>query len=380
MAKKIIISGIGPGPAGVGRVLEYLIENSQNFSFVYPAMGRKISIKDCILKLEFLKLFLCFVLIFKYYCKTIFYNSKLYFFKNKDLIVLHPQSIGFRKLERLIKRNNLSIYVMDNNFFCIKSYNYLKSIEKPCLLCLDMQYNNAVKNSCDSFPVYYSYEEYFDFLNVIKANIDKINFLTQNFGQKELLKKQFGENLLIREVGLLTSDLFEDSKLWVSENCKKYDVVFHGDSNSAKGSKYIYELAKYLPEYIFLFPFESQFEEKIDNVEFVKMSWTTGLKECVLNSKLTLCPSIWSAPIEGSVLKTLKLGVALGIFDAEYSFGKEIPDDSVLRLSGNITNDVALIRQFITLKSYTSVGIKGKNYINKKVAKMTLTYNEIFNS
>jgi hypothetical protein len=380
MKKKIVVSGISPGQSGVGRVLEYMVSNSCNINFVYPPVGSIISIKDSLLKFKLLKLLEGFIFIFKKYFKTKFYFLHLYFLKNKDVIVLHPQSLKLKNVERLVRRNNVCIYVMDNNFFCIKSYNYLKSSENPCFLCLNMQYNNAFENSCESFPLPYTYDEYFHFINFIKININKISFLTQNAGQIELLKKQFGANLSIKEIGLLTSDLFEESNLWVSENSKQYDIVFHGDNNVAKGSKYIFELASHLAEYSFLFPFESEFQEKLKNVDFIKMNWTTGLKSHILNSKLTLCPSIWSAPIEGSVLKTLNLGIALGVFDAEYSFGQEISNDSVLKLTGNVFSDVELIRQFISSENYIITGKNGKQYIYKKVLDMISRYDKIFKS
>lgn len=380
MKRKFVLSGISPGRAGVGRVLEYMISNSNNVSFVYPPIARTISIKESFYEFNFIKILISIFIIFKNYFKTFSYLSKLYFIKNKEIIILHPQTLGLKKMERLVGRNNVCIYVMDNNFFCIKSYNYLINTGKPCFLCLNAQYDNSQINSCSSFPVPYSYSEYFHFINFIKNNIHKISFLTQNAGQGELLKKQYGNDLSFKEVGLLTSDLFEDPKLWILSNTKKYDIVFHGDNTLAKGSKYILELAIHLPEYNFLFPFDLEFSEKPDNVDFIKMNWTTGLKSHMLDSKLTLCPSIWSAPIEGSVVKTLNLGIALGIFEAEYSFGKEIPNESVLKLSGNVFDDVKLIREFISSENYMIARINGKKYIEKKILNMISSYNKIFNA
>jgi hypothetical protein len=118
--------------------------------------------------------------------------------------------------------------------------------------------------------------------------------------------------------------------------------------------------------------------EVFPNVDFIEMNWTTGLKSYILDSKLTLCPSIWSAPIEGSVVKTLNLGVALGIFDSDCSYGRELPNNSVLRLSGDVVNDVELIRIFISSKEYIKTAINGKNYIDTKVAEMVSKYNKVF--
>lgn len=378
MSKKFLISGVGPGPAGVGRVVEYLILNSNNLGFIFPPMGRSISVKKGLLSFKFKNIVCFFIDFVKFHITKSSFNLKMRILKNKDVILLHPQTIGYKNVKRLILRNNVSIYVMDNSFFCIKSYNYLNSSEKACMLCLEMSYRNAHKNSCVSFPVDYDYEEYFSFVTFLKTHIQSINFIVQNQGQLDLLKKQFGNEISYIEIGLLTSDMFEEQNLPLINTKKKYDFVFHGDNTLAKGSKYIFEIAKRLPEFSFLFPFNKNVEEDLENVDFIKMEWTTGLKEYVLSSKLTLCPSIWSAPIEGSVVKTLNLGVALGVFDSEYSFSKEIPNHSVLRLSGYLENDIKLLKEFILLENYREMRDNGKSYIDKKIQEMILNFEKIF--
>lgn len=379
MNNRYVVSGISPGPAGVGRVLEYLKSNSEKYTFLHPPIARKISFKESLIKFSVFDFVKCCLSFTRYHFRALFFRIRIYTLKNKNVVILHPQTVGYKNVKRLVLRNSASIYVMDNSFFCVKSYNYLIESERPCFLCLAMKYENAFKNSCNSFPVNYDYAEYFDFIDFIKSNIENISFITQNKGQTQLLKKQFGDHIVYTEIGLLTSDLFEVQNLWVSHNDKKYDIVFHGDNNLAKGGNYILELSKKMPEYNFLFPFKPITTEVLENVDFIEMNWTTGLKSYILDSKLTLCPSIWSAPIEGSVVKTLNLGIALGVFNSDCSFGKELPNNSVLRLSGDIVIDVELIRIFISSKEYISTAINGKKYIDKKVNEMILEYNKIFN-
>lgn len=378
MSNRYLVSGISPGPAGVGRVLEYLIVNSKNVIFIYPPSSRIISFKESLLKFEIVDFVKCFLFFIRDYYKLYLFRINIYMLRNKDVVILHPQSIGYKNVQRLILRNRVTIYVMDNSFFCVKSYNYLNSSEKACILCLNLSFKNAQTHNCVSFPIEYSYDEYFYFLNFLKENKKQIKFITQNKGQIDLLKKQFGDDIIYSEMGLLTSDMFEDSKLLLIDREKKYDIVFHGDETLAKGGKYIFEIAKRLPEYTFLFPFNTILAEVPENVDFIKMNWTTGLKEYVFSSKLTLCPSIWSAPIEGSVVKTLKLGVALGVFESEFSFSNELPDAAVLKLSGNIEKDVELVKRFISSEDYKKVRIKGKNFIEGKISSMIIDFDKKF--
>lgn len=377
MSKKYLISGVSPGPAGVGRVLEYLILNSNNFKFLFPPIGRKHSIKD-INNLNVKGIFLFFIDFFQFFTKRFIFNLYINLLKNNEIVILHPQAIGYKNVKKLILRNKASIYIMDNSFFCIKSYNYLNSSERACLLCLNLSFENAKNNNCSSFPINYTFQDYFSFLAFLKENSKRISFITQNKGQTHLLRQQFGSDISYNEIGLLTSDMFGDNENEDLRTEKRYDVVFHGDETLAKGSKYILEIAKKLPELSFLFPFNSTLQEIPKNVDFIKMSWTSGLKEHVINSKITFCPSLWSAPIEGSVVKTLNLGVALGVFDSEYSFSQELPSDSVLILTGSLFKDVESLKEFVLLEKYKKVGIKGKIFINEKIQKMTINFENIF--
>jgi len=378
MNKTVVISGVTPGPSGVGRVMEYLIGYLLETTFLYPPSARSISIKDALSSLNFKLFFLKAVDVFFIFLKKKLYGIRIHFLNNRDIIIVHPQSIGYERVQKLIEKNSVSIYLMDNSFFCIKSYNHLDSTKKECLLCLDLAYENAVKQGCLSFPLNYSYDEYFLFLNFLKANKNKIKFIAQNLGQIELLKHQFGNDVSFTEIGLLTSDMFEEQKHKLVRVKKKYDVVFHGDEVPAKGSWYILNLASRLPELTFLFPFYTDSQEVPDNVDFISMRWNSGLKANIRSSKITICPSMWSAPIEGSVVKTLNLGVALGVYDADHSFSQEIPDDAVFRLTGVLDQDVVLLREFISSKYYKLTSVNGKKYINKKIKNMISNYEVFF--
>ena len=60
--------------------------------------------------------------------KKIFFNLKLREIKNKNILIMHHQSLGLKATKKLINENdNIDFYIMDNAFFCIKSYNFLEN-------------------------------------------------------------------------------------------------------------------------------------------------------------------------------------------------------------------------------------------------------------
>lgn len=379
MSKRVLISGVAPGPSGVGRVIEFMIDNSKNIKFVHPPRARELSLIKSFKELNFYKFFLSVLELIRGHARNIAFKLKVNFLSGSDIILLHPQTIGYRNVERLISRNTVSVYVMDNSFFCLKSYNYLTQNQKPCLLCLGGKFENAELNKCRSFPVDYSYNEYGNFVQFLRFNYRKVNFLVQSDGQLELLKMQFGVDIRYTMVGLLTSDLFESPDEWRFDDVTPYDIVFHGDQSLAKGSHYVLQIATLLKDYSFLFPFSAP--EGIDvpsNVTFSKMNWRTGLKDYILRSKLTFCPSIWSAPIEGSVMKTLKLGVPLALYDAPYGFCHEIPSDVVLKLSGDLEKDCLLLQQFLKNDTNYTIRDSSKKFALKKLSEMSDSYQKVF--
>lgn len=379
--KRVLISGIAPGSSGVGRVIEYLIENSTNITVVHPPMTRKFSIINSLKNMHLLELLRSINEFVSRFVKSVFFKYVIFSIRNRDIIIIHPQTLGFGVTRSLISRNRAYIYVMDNSFFCIKSYNYLSSTQQPCMLCLGGEYINAALNGCESFPVQYSYKEYYDFINYLRENAGRLKFYAQNEGQVSLLKQQFGQEIDIFVIGLVTSDLISEmDSIEERGSPDYYDVVFHGDHTYAKGSQYIFKLTMLLENYSFLFPFDRPKGIKtLENVRFEKMNWSSGLKQSVVNSKLTLCPSIWSAPIEGSVMKTLKLGVPLAVYDAPFSFGREINNDAVIKLTGDLDVDFNILNNFL-IKSNGDVGLRGKqfaiNKINEMVDKLGLIIND----
>jgi hypothetical protein len=73
------------------------------------------------------------------------------------------------------------------------------------------------------------------------------------------------------------------------------------------------------------------------------ISWKTGLKEAVMNVSIVINPSLWSSPVEGALLKSIKYNGCVAILPIEYSFQKEIPTDVVIHLENKVSESVVIL-------------------------------------
>ncbi len=115
----------------------------------------------------------------------------------------------------------------------------------------------------------------------------------------------------------------------------EWDVVYHGYFVAAKGADWLYEVAKYAPDVKFLYACgrNKRIPGPRDNMRFQPMSWETGLKDAVTKAKLTLVPSLWSASIEGALIKTILAAPQTGVVKSPTAFNAELDDDMLHRLS-----------------------------------------------
>jgi len=65
------------------------------------------------------------------------------------------------------------------------------------------------------------------------------------------------------------------------------------------------------------------------------MTWEAGLREAMAASRMVMVPSLWSAPIEGALIKSLITNDRVAILDNDSAFQSELPHEAVLRLSGD---------------------------------------------
>ena len=334
---KYIISGLSPGKGGVPKLLEYLEENSsENFKILTPPKWR--------LKNQYLN----------YYYQLIIlklFRFRLLFLRGKDLILIHFQSIGLQTTKFLIKKNNSYLYLIDNTFFCLKSYNNRDNIE-----CLDCLYDSSksITNNCKSLNYNYKNNQFIDFYDFLKENYNKIKFLTLSDTQSKLLKKFISESINVKSLYFLTNDLDSDHNSQSISNPLNFDFVFHGSDHPAKGSYYILKIAKFFPQYTFLFPFKNQ--DKLchynipKNVTFKMMTWETGLKESVQSARLVFTPSNWSNTPEASTLKSILENGNVAMIETEYGFVNELKK-YVLCLTGNVSTDIEMINNYLKEKS-----------------------------
>jgi hypothetical protein len=138
-----------------------------------------------------------------------------------------------------------------------------------------------------------------------------------------------------------------------------FDLVFHGEELNAKGLRYVIELARALPELTVLIPAERSLvlreASSADGKEIVlpsnvvvqNLRWESGLSEHVAACRLVLCPSQWSAPVEGALLKSLFFNGNVAVCESSFGFERELPQDLTLRLSIDPMKAAASVREFL---------------------------------
>ena len=291
----------------------------------------------------------------KEFIKRIFW--KIYFYliistrKNSRIIFAWPQIVGFELILKASKKNKVILYIMDNSFFCIRSYNVHPVTNKECLKCLKFLKPHKL---CFSFPKKYEKSKNVKNLESLKNSTDQFIFYSQNKLQKTLLKRHFGNNINVKLVGMNIGEIKKIEKFKKNKN-HNYDIVFHGHSIIAKGLLYVIKLAKYLPDQTFLIPdtkenvLKTVGEKNIlsNNIKFIKMEWDSGLREAVKSARLVINPSIWSAPIEAALIKSAAFNQNVATVKSIYGFEKEFKlIKNHLRLSTEISIAAKQIKFF----------------------------------
>ena len=349
----IIISGIQPGNSGVGRVISFLVDEAKRdpvskVRFIFGLAGGP-SIKQLVLngRLNFAFKTAWIRINRKHRLNQALSNREI--LDNKNVILVHPQTLGFNWCLQFIKLRAQPtwIYVMDSSFFCIRSYNHLTGETEACTHCLGREYKNATVYDCKPFPS--NDPNAMNFIKALPSLVKegKVNFLVQNKKQGELVRTQFGDQATIKLIGLWAKDWDVTSITGNTINEESstdqiYDVVYHGTPLGAKGVDWAIELARKCPEWKFLFPFNKSAIQSIHgenlppNCKFQAMTWESGLEAAITQATVTLVPSLWSAPIEGAFVKSLMLGKAVGIVDNASGYASEVPPSLLLVLPQNV--------------------------------------------
>jgi hypothetical protein len=257
--------------------------------------------------------------------------------RRPHVVLIHFQEIGVRWCSDFLLRRTQPtwIYILDASFFCIRSYNHLPGDSDACLLCLGGSYENALKNHCKSFPVNNS--ETADFIRFLHPLVSsgRVRLLAQNERNAELIRCHYGPKAIVKVIGLWTSDMNDFVESLHSQKLKEpiFDVVYHGDAKEAKGLHWAISLAFACPNLKFLFPCLQPVNLKTpNNCTFRPMRWETGLRDAIHSSYLTLNPSLWSAPIEGALVKSILHAQRVAVVAVESSFSSELSSDLVCHL------------------------------------------------
>lgn len=337
--KKYLLSGIGPGDDGVGRLMKALAPEaeSKGFKVLYKLTNRFEENKKTRFgyALNLVKRTLTFL-------RKISVNINISLVSNANILVIHPQTVGFNLIFKISRKNKIYLYLMDNSFFCIRSYNINPVDKNECLQCIGDPRKAGAE--CYPWPVQHNREEAILQLKKLMRLSKEIVFLVQNKLQEKLVKTHFGD-VETFVVGLRTIEFSKiDSKIIAKEKKYSDNVVYHGATHYAKGIDYFVNLAKQTPELKFIIPdakesVESYLGRKIstENLIFIPCTWETGLKELVCDAAIVVNPSLWSAPIEGALLKSIAFNGCVATVKTQYGYEAEISDyHPILRLSQKV--------------------------------------------
>jgi hypothetical protein len=257
------------------------------------------------------------------------------------MVILHPQEIGTRWLDALITKRSLAgrvteLFVLDASFFCVRSYNHLPDESAPCLRCLRDGPSEARRLGCQSFPLRDRWAT--SFIRRIRdhARRGAVAFWTQTEGYRDLLEQFMGPDVRVGVAGLWTDDFSSlDSSFPAASPLA--DIVYHGSWHDAKGATWALSLAAVMPDRTFLFPCgKPAAVSPPPNAVFRALAWDTGLAEQVQASPLCLVPSLWTAPIEGALVKSIAHSSGTAVVADTHGFVGELPNGLVLRLPGEV--------------------------------------------
>ncbi|MDO6764802.1 hypothetical protein [Agarivorans sp. 1_MG-2023] len=338
--KIIIVSGMAIGRSGVGQFLE-AFQGDERFQLICRK-DRK-SLRNLVAKKRYLNIVL--EIMARLFNDLCFY-FKLRTIKKNVVIIVHPQTLGYSNF-RFITENNVSyLYLLDSWYFCIRSYNYVER-NKECLKCIECPTSNRLnmiaRTECRSFPTLLSRTKYLAYSRYVKEAIEAedLRLLYQNDSQKLLASRFFSANKgsvvgmpAVKNVGAAP---------YVSLELEDFDFVYHGTKEAAKGIYYFLSVAALMPEKSFFVPVErsSIFEgdntnykkfDSLSNVTFCDCTWESGLADVVKRAGLVINPTLWSAPVEGALIKSMLINDNVATIASGYSFSTEIPKNAIVEL------------------------------------------------
>ena len=345
---KVLVSGIGPGYGGVGKYMEYLLNRFPTIQAYFPNRFHKSTVYSPIIKVLRLLLF----------------RIRLRSLHGEDIVVLAHNYLDKRTLDKLITRNRCWFYLMDNNWFCVQSYNYNKKFKDECLRCLEIGPNESIKSQCSPQPFIRTRIKAMNFNALLKSKSELINIVCLSKSNLELAKSYFSGALSYSYCYFSTDDL-KSVNLGDYNKELTYDFVFHGSDQEVKGVDYVEVLASKLTEYKFFIPTSRKID--LPNVKTEDLRWENGLDNLVYNAKIVISPSLWSNTPEAAVLKNILWNGVCAIHQNKHGFNQEMPLNTFIGLTGIVDEDIQ------ALKSYLVSDIK-RSELKKKSQKFFESY------
>ena len=354
--KIVVVSGVPAGDSGTGRLISHLRERMDELAgsrfrlVARPERPARWQIQLWLRDRQYRQIARELLRYVWRYSVFLWGLTLAWIERDRQMILLHPQNLGYDLALRLLgsrKRTPL-VYLLDSSFFCVSSYNHLGGDSGACLSCLEHGYDQVEENGCRPFPRPDPRALTFapDFQALVKAG--QVHIASQNLRQASLAQRHFDLPDPPPTIGLWTQDwddVFTNYAVQQKPRNSEYawDVLFHGHALDAKGAAWLAEVAVLCPELRFMFPFPRTNDfEAPENCTFLPCSWESGLRDEMEKSKFVIVPSLWSAPIEGSLVKSIVTAEAVLVVENETSFCDELPDGLTLKvpadkaLAGNV--------------------------------------------
>ncbi len=284
----------------------------------------------------------------------------------KDRVLLiHPQSLGYVWTIHFIRKSTKPVwlYLMDSSFFCVRSYNHIFPMGSACTLCVGGDLTHSQVNCCTTD--FGNVTDALDFITSLRefSTVGKVKFIAQNRLQADLAKKHFGKGAIVKVAGILAADWQIEDGACHPPSFSEYDIVFHAPPLEAKGFSWALMLANKLPGRRFLFPFEKPdwVVESVPNCTFKNIRWESGLREAVRGCPLVLVPSLWSAPVEGALIKSIRLAQKTAVIKNETAYSSEVPSGVLLRLPFDVMRAAAVIEGYFA-RSQENPPLSGKKF------------------
>lgn len=261
------------------------------------------------------------------------------------VVIFHPQMLGLSATlsllsERRAKGLTTHIYLLDSFFFCRRSYNHIDSEFSPCLRCVGAANMNAAdRMGCVPWPKTEDAAP-----TLIKAlhehvTAGSVHLYAQTKTQAALARQHFGSTAVIEVVGLWCDDWAEHFDAFLSDSSVRnqtsnFDIVYHGSRDMAKGLGWLLAVAAQTPNFSYLVPLDrgsANFSGPA-NVTIKPMRWDEGLFDAIKGATITVVPSLWSAPCEGALVKSIVTARAVAVAQNESAFASEIPEGVHLSL------------------------------------------------